>query len=180
MGSINWMRVGTVIACCLALVAVSCKKKKEVVSAEKPETSSPVSVVSTPEVNPNDTMLYYDKGACFGMCPIFTFVMYADGRAVYNGKNHVNRIGVYQSKVNTTDLQKVVDTAKKIGYFSFQDVYDNPHVTDLPTIRTGVYSDGVLKKVASRYKGPQGLRLLYEELDTLIEAQTWTQIKANN
>jgi hypothetical protein len=175
-----WLRTGMALVLLCTLAVVSCKKKKEVAPTATQEVNEPAAAVVDLGFNPNDTLLYYDKGACFGMCPIFTFVMYADGRAIYNGKNNVNRIGIYQTKVNDAALQKVIATAEKIGYFSFQDVYDNPSVTDLPTIKTGVAVDGKLKKVASRYKGPQGLKLLYEEMDALIEAQNWVQGKANN
>jgi hypothetical protein len=165
----------------LALLAVAgCKSKKEVADpvATAPATTSAVN--EAPQLNPNDTVLYYDRGACFGMCPMFSLVVYADGRGVYLGKNHVNRIGLYQSKVNDAALQNIVDVARKIGYFGMQEVYDNPSVTDLPTIKTAVYADGKLKRVAGRYKAPQSLKTLYTELDSLIENQNWTRVNDKN
>ena len=58
-------------------------------------------------------------------------------------------------------------------------VYDNDKVHDLPDIITGLSHDGSLHRVRNRYKGPASLRMLYAELDTLIEHQTWKLIGVN-
>lgn len=169
------------LAVSTALFAVAgCKNKKDAAAVAESAPENTSSAAPAPQVNPNDTVLYYDRGACFGMCPMFSLVVYADGRGVYHGKNHVNRIGLYQSKVNEAALQNVVDVARKIGYFGMQEVYDNPSVTDLPTIKTAVYADGKLKRVAGRYKAPQGLKTLYTAIDSLIEQQNWTLVNDKN
>lgn len=126
-----------------------------------------------------DTVLYYSRGACFGMCPIFELTVWKDGRAAYVGKNHVDRIGRFQSNVSYGDIQHVLKKAREIGYFELSPVYDNDKVHDLPDIITGIAQDGSLHRVRNRYKGPASLRMLYAELDTLIEHQNWKPTGAN-
>lgn len=168
----------------IALLSVSCKEKKETASTSLPTTeeiakAEAEATAAAVEQAKKDTFLVYHRGACFGMCPIFNLVVYQDGHAIYEGRNHVNRIGTYQTQINPAALQKVIDAANKIGYFSLQDSYDNPHVTDLPTILTGISKDGKVKMVANRYHGPQGLKFLYDELDQMIEVQDWQKMKTD-
>lgn len=179
MTTVNMNRILFFALMILLLIAVGCKRKKDTSTIVATPVDETAAVVPSPQVNPNDTVLYYERGACFGMCPIFSLVVYADGKGIYHGKNHVNRIGIYQTKVNDAALQKVVNVANMIGYFGMEEVYDNPSVTDLPTIRIAIFADGKLKKVASRYKAPQSLKTLYQELDSLVENQNWEQIKNN-
>jgi hypothetical protein len=160
------MRVGLVIFLFSLLFACSSKKN---------QVQPVVSPVATAEVQQSvtDTMLYYSRGACFGMCPIFELTLMKDGRAVYLGKNHVDRIGRYQALVSYTDVQQVIAKANEIGYFELKSEYDNENVHDLPDIKTGIAHDGKLHHVRNRYKGPAALRMLYTELDSLIEKQDW-------
>jgi hypothetical protein len=160
------MRFGILIALSLLLAACS-SKKNPVQAVEEKVAEAQANQVST------DTMLYYSRGACFGMCPIFDLTVMKDGRAVYLGKNHVDRIGRFQAKVSYTDIEQVLTKAREIGYFELNAVYDNENVHDLPNIRTGIAHNGKLHSVRNRYKGPASLRMLYTELDSLIEKQTW-------
>lgn len=151
------------------LVIASCSS-----SRRDAQSQATAAVVQEPEImTVSDTMIFYSRGACFGMCPIFELTIMKDGRAVYMGKNHVDRIGRYQAMVSYTDVQKVLSKANEIGYFELKSEYDNESVHDLPDIKTGIAHNGQLYRVRNRYKGPAALRSLYSELDSLIERQSW-------
>jgi hypothetical protein len=160
------MRFGIFI--CLISLLFACSSKKNQV---QPVVST--AAVTRVEEMVSDTMLYYSRGACFGMCPIFELTVMKDGRAVYLGKNHVDRIGRFQAMVSYTDVQQVLSKANEIGYFELKSVYDNENVHDLPDIITGISHEGKLHRVRNRYKGPAALRMLYTEMDSLIERQDW-------
>lgn len=165
------------MAVSLLAVFVSCKPKEQTAAAAPPPESPAVEVNNSPVKSDPDTLVYYRRGACFGMCPIFSLVIYTDGRAVYKGVNHVNRIGTYQASVQDTALVKVFTTAESIGYFGMQEVYDNPSVTDLPTIELAIRKDGKLKRVKARYKAPASLQKLYEALDQMTDIQKWERLE---
>jgi hypothetical protein len=159
----------------ISVTIVSCMKQRKAPQAEPITQRSQPPVVTVG----NDTMLYYSRGACFGMCPIFELTVMRDGRATYVGKNHVDRIGRYQSRVSYTDVEHVMSKAKEIGYFEMQPVFDNENVHDLPDIKTAIAHEGKLHRVRNRYKGPASLRYLYNELDSLIEKQQWQPTGSN-
>ena len=138
------------------------------------QSQAPVAVVQEPEnKSAADTAIFYSRGACFGMCPIFELVVMKDGSASYLGKNHVDRIGRYEARVSFGDIQVIQNKAREMGYFELLPVYDNESVHDLPDIITGINDGKHVHRVRNRYKGPAGLRSLYAELDSLIERQTW-------
>jgi len=95
------MRFGIFI--CLISLLFACSSKKNQV---QPVVST--AAVTRVEEMVSDTMLYYSRGACFGMCPIFELTVMKDGRAVYLGKNHVDRSGRFQAMVSYTDVQQVL------------------------------------------------------------------------
>ena len=166
------------VACLIA----ACNRKH----VEAPIAAAPTvaAVADTPAVNTmpllaTDTLLYYSRGACFGMCPIFELTVMKDGRGIYVGKNHVDRIGGFYANVDNADVQHVMKKAAEIGYFQMNAVYDNDRVHDLPNIITGIAHDGKLHRVLNRYKGPTSLQRIYAELDTLIERQQWQPVGAN-
>ncbi len=164
------------ILCSAVFTLFACGKKKDAVvtAADAPLESIHAKEDSLATLAAQkDTFLIYHRGACYGMCPIFDLVVYMDGSAVYEGRNFVDLIGFYQTKMDATALQKITDQANAIGYFGLQEKYDNPNVTDLPTTRTGISKDGKLKMVSNRYKGPAGLKMLYDAIDKTIAAQKW-------
>ncbi len=159
------------------LVLVSCREQKEISPAVEviPEAQAAV-----PPSNPADSLLCrYERTPCFGRCPVFELTIYQSGYAVYQGKNFVDLIGFYHTTLSAASLQKISAVATEIGYFGFQEVYDNAYVTDLPTIYTELQISGERQRVMARYQAPEGLQRLYTALDEAIAQSTWALMKKN-
>ena len=163
------------VAGCIVLIfaAISaCRERKEVaVPAPPTVVTDSVRVVST-----IDTAVYYERTACFGMCPIFTCVILSNGSAVYEGRNFVDRIGQFQTNMDPTALQMIYQQCEAIDYFSLKPIYDHEHVTDLPSVITIIQVGEKKTKVVNRYKGPKALNDVYNALDTLIAQAKWVQM----
>lgn len=163
-------------------LAIGCHNKRA--TAEGNIESTPVSEPSMP---PNDLsestskpleveeglVIDYRRGACFGTCPIFSLKIYDNGRAIYTGKNFVEMIGTYYSNFSKSEIDEIFSTAENIGFFDMDSVYDNPHITDLPTVYCTLVKNGVAKQVNNRYNGPKELRKLYSIMDELILQHKW-------
>lgn len=161
----------------LLLVLVACREQKEISPAAEVIPEAPV---SAPPRDPSDSLFCrYERTPCFGRCPVFELAIYQSGYAVYEGKNFVDLIGFYHTRFNTATLRKISGVAGEIGYFSFQEVYDNAYVTDLPTIYTELRTDGGRHRVTARYQAPEELQRLYTLLDEEIAQATWTLMKRN-
>lgn len=163
----------------LAIVLLStaaCKKQKNTAASATtpvPAATETAAVETKPEQTAPAVVATYEKTPCFGMCPIFKFTLYSDGSATYVGKNNVNLIGSYHTKLDATALQKLNNVAQKTGYFAMQDNYDNPQVTDLPSVITEISNGTDLKKVRNRRGGPSELKTVYSVFDDIIASAQW-------
>jgi hypothetical protein len=169
------MRI-TGIVVVLMVVFGACRKHTGMQSSD----FQPVPAVETPavEVAITDSIAYYyERTACYGQCPIFKFYVLKTGKAVYIGRNNVNRIGTYHTNLDTTSLQKIDKAAESIGYFSFESVYDDPNKMDVPSKITVLPTKDGSKKVMNRVKGPKSLETLYTAFDEVIESAQWKLVE---
>jgi hypothetical protein len=161
----------------LLLVLVACREQKEISPAAEVISEAPV---SAPPRDPSDSLFCrYERTPCFGRCPVFELAIYQSGYAVSEGKNFVDLIGFYHTTLSAASLQKISAVATEIGYFGFQEVYDNAYVTDLPTIYTELRFSGQRHRVMARYQAPKELQRLYTVLDEEIAQATWSLMKKN-
>ncbi len=172
---------------CSALVILwtfsDCRKKQAAANTME-QTPQPIAETAYPAkadeitqpIKP-DTAIYYSRTPCFGMCPIFSLVVYSNGEAHYEGQNFTNLIGTYRTQWNMASLQTINKKAEQIGYFRMEEVYDNDKIMDLPSVITAIRTEKKLKWVTNRYKAPKELSSLYDLLDETIAKSTWKLYK---
>lgn len=80
------------------------------------------------------------KTACFGDCPVYEFYISKDGKAFFNGKEHVLKSGKHEFNLSQKELKALVEKIKKSNFTEFEDTYDNPRITDLAS--TYIFCDG--------------------------------------
>jgi hypothetical protein len=169
------MRIAGIVLV-LIVVLGACKSRTGVKDTDF--VSTPIVAESAVEAASADSIAYYyERTACYGQCPIFKFYVLKTGKAVYIGRNNVNRIGSYHTNLDTTSLQKIDKAAESIGYFSFESVYDDPYKTDVPSKITVLPSKDGSKKVMNRVKGPKSLEMLYTAFDEVIESAQWKLVE---
>jgi hypothetical protein len=154
---------------------VACKSKEPAVALDLEPKSEDTLVVAT-----IDTLTFYERTACFGMCPIFKCVILSNGQVYFEGKNFVDRIGLFQTTWNSAALQKIMQMADDINYFSMNGNYNHEHITDLPSVITRLKLNNQDLTIVNRYKGPKELLQLYDVLDELIEQSEWASIEMIN
>jgi hypothetical protein len=166
--------------CVIAILAmVACTSRKEIPVAQIQAVTAIDSAMDSVAVVSPDTAVFYQRTACFGMCPIYQCVILSNGLATYEGRNFVERIGFFQTTLDATALHRIQNVANEIDYFSMKSVYDHAYVTDLPSVITQIAKDGKVHGVMNRYDAPQSLGKLYGVLDSLIASAKWTAIAPN-
>lgn len=114
---------------------------------------------------------------CFGRCPIYILSFYKGGAVIYKGEKWVEMEGVFISKVSAAVLQSILDKAKEVGFWKMENVYDNEHVTDLPSTIVTIQKGDKLKVVANRYNGPEEEANFEQYLDNLVTNLNWEKVK---
>lgn len=120
-------------------------------------------------------MLSLERTTCYGQCPYYSVKIYADGRAVYEGKKNVSLLGKHVATVPPSMVQQLLEKATVIDYASLHTKYplQGLGIIDFPVCISSVRQNGVLKTIYNRNDAPATL-IAYEQLfDELTENLSW-------
>jgi (2Fe-2S) ferredoxin len=116
-------------------------------------------------------VLTIERTPCFGFCPEYSAAIYADGTVVYAGFANVDRLGVHVLKVEDFAVESVLQQADALGYFGWQDAYDDIFMTDQAYVITSIRTGSDDKRI-TRYGGdptaPVGLVWIEDSIDQLL------------
>jgi hypothetical protein len=137
----------------------------------------PEAHVPFPEIRDwNSLRITLSRSACRGTCPIYEIAIHGDGTVLYDGRAYVRTKGKKELQISHTSLVQLVDTFRKVDYFSLADRYV-AGVTDNPTYVTSISFDGVSKSVVD-YVGrkagmPPGVSDVEAAIDRLSGVSKW-------
>jgi hypothetical protein len=136
-------------------------------------TNGLTAVAST---NQGITEIGIERSACFGECPVYTFILKSDGTFRYEGEKFVKRKGQFTGTISISEFDQLAQTIKNAGYMKLNKTYRRP-VTDLPTAFTMVIMDG-RRKIIMDYadSGPQKLQAIEKLIDGLMEKAKWNNL----
>ena len=172
---------------CVAM-AYSCQSLKSTESADnamevsleideglQTEITIPDTLLVELEEEPAPTVfLTYDRGYCFGMCPVFKSTILTDGSVRYEGINFVDVMGNNSSLMSTTELNLIKDKLIQINYFELEPSYDNELISDLPSVNTSASLADKSHQILDRYKAPKELKELYMVIDSVFATLEWS------
>jgi len=160
----------------LAFVIFSCKSNKSASSEDRSAeatnstTDTVVVVVEKPAEQKDTLLIGFEKTPCFGRCPAYKVKIYRSGFATYEGLNFTEKLGTYSTHFTDEEIADIFKSAAEIGYFSLEDKYDNPRVSDLPSTISTLNTEDEKKRIVARMNIPQELKTFHNNLaDTLLE-----------
>lgn len=125
-------------------------------------------------VSANDSLFAsIERGFCFGKCPVYKLHIYNSGYATYEGIRNVDTIGLFSGKFTVQQMNDLLSGAKGISFFSMQETYDNPNVTDLPMGTISLVSDAKRHQVKYRVKFPQEIKILEAAFEDMVREVSW-------
>ncbi len=123
-----------------------------------------------------DTLVYMERTACFGDCPIYSVLVLSDGKTTYHGKRFVEKTGTYTLQLTSDDRQQIIRTADEIHIFNLNNKYDKP-ITDLPSTLLIYKHNNKRKQIIDRIDAPDSLKRFEKLIDKLIESKEWTAVE---
>lgn len=157
----------------------ACSKKtsgkiaEEVNVTEEAEDKQPDMPDKTAERMTADTLLFFQKTACYGTCPTYDVLVYSNGKVVYKGIRNVDRIGTFTSRLDIKQLSGLLKEASKINFFNLEDNYpvdDALFIPDLSNTITYLKQGELRKKVFDNNEAPEELVAFEQYLATLFES----------
>jgi hypothetical protein len=135
----------------------------------------PPQVTLEPLDVPDSLFASIERTPCYGTCPTYRFKVYESGFAEYEGIRFVDSVGTFTVQVPQLRLQQLKELLHEVNYFSFQDKYIDPFITDIPHTITIVQLDGRVKRVLNGHEGtPEGLVIFERFIDGLVQESGFT------
>lgn len=117
-----------------------------------------------------------EKTPCFGTCPAYTISFFDDGRVLYKGTHHTDKIGEYETKISNEQRDSIYMAFKKAKIFKLKSVYKTL-ATDGPTINLTYNYKGRTKKIRDEGTSPKKLKALELMLIQVAnKKEGWTKI----
>jgi len=119
------------------------------------------------------TQIGIERSACYGMCPVYTFVLNRDGTFRYKGEAFVERMGMFTGTIPVYEFNRLAQYLKDSGYMELRDGYGAPG-DDGETVFTTVVMNGTRKVVMDHsYSGPPKLWAMEQLIDHVLVCAKW-------
>lgn len=130
-----------------------------------------------PAVPVNGAMMHLQKTACGrGQCPMFKLFIYADGRAVYEGERNVTRLGTWERRLPTAQVNALRNRFEQSGFWQLRARYDG-NIQDVAGVYLSYSNGRRTKQVLNRdiENPPATFQQLAAALDAIVSSGGWTQ-----
>lgn len=154
------------------------KDTVEVVTIDSTLIEDTVAIIPPEPVIPS-VMAKLQRKACFGKCPVFELRIYEDGLVIYNGKNHVPRVGWHEAQLDSSAVQYLQKRANDIGFFEMKPTYP-PYgqvISDVPTTITYIKKAEQEKTIINHHSSPVRLQRFERYIDTLMDTLSWKWVE---
>lgn len=170
---------------CITILSCSPRRAKNLPEAKYlmtlPSTKFSNPSFKLPQIPPTPSRLTLslERQPCMvGKCPAFVIYFYENGTVQYSGSQDVEMIGDYTSKIEQSELSTLLNLAKNINYFDFQNVYPTSGkiIIDVPLTITYVKMDLEENYIENHHHAPIPLIRFEEHIEELIENLNWTEV----
>lgn len=150
---------------CFCSLVFSCKPKEKV--SEKSQGQSDTVLLASIERTP-----------CFGRCPTYKIKIFQSGYVVYDGKQNVTHLGLFETRLPKEQVQQVKEYIVANRIYDLNDEYTNPRIADFPSVITEVNLDGKYKRIVNTEpRAPESLKAFEKFLDSFFDENTqWQQL----
>jgi len=127
--------------------------------------------------NNQDHILFeLERTGCYGTCPVYELKVYTSGKAVLEGKKHMDKIGIFKAKLDQKNLEQLINDFESASFFELENSYRS-QFKDLPTKYITYHKNGKSKQIMAYDNIPENLQMLIDELDKLVNELEWNKIE---
>jgi hypothetical protein len=133
-----------------------------------PSPATPSSPSQKPQT---DLYIRIERTPCYGRCPIDKVELFPNGQIRYEGQRFVPRLGVYNRTASAKELSEIEKALQEAKFEQYAELYDNPGISDLPSLVIEYRLQGKTRKITCRTGCPPELPDKIERLRTLLAEQ---------
>lgn len=142
----------------LSLAAQECGSKKQAASGT-PAQEKPAE---------KDLYIRIQRTSCYGRCPIDKVELLPGGLVRYEGERFVPRLGVYTRQLTPAELARAEQLLREGNFAQYKEVYDNPGISDLPSLILTYRLEGQERSITCRTGCPPQLPESIERLRVFL------------
>ena len=166
----------------ITAVFFACNQKKAQSTSDNNNPSDPPAIVDQKDDTQPTAKPYVTAGisrtGCFGKCPVYEVKFYTDNRATWKGERDVERLGLYEARLEEHTIKGIREKAREVGFFDFEYKYPVKYqIADLPTTITYIRIGDTEKTVKNTHGAPEKLIEFENYLDSLIRHLEWREVR---
>jgi hypothetical protein len=168
-------------AAAAALMSLAACHRKSGAAAGNAAVEPSKPVVETPAAEPaEEAYLFaaYEKTACFGRCPVYQVQIYSDGKATWNGRMNVSKLGNYEGRASEEQIKAIRQKVHELRFLDFENEYPTggQRIVDLPVTITYIRIGDMDKTVKNTHGAPQSLKEFEKYLEAVFESIAWAPV----
>lgn len=125
-----------------------------------------------------DPFFEFEKTACFGNCPIYVMQFYSNGIVKLDGKQFMDKLGLFELKIDKKEVQTIKDELEAMDFCQLESLYGS-NAMDFPSTFLRYSCDGEIKTVEAVTDFPEALLKFIQKIDLLRKRDAWTATGAN-
>ncbi len=102
--------------------------------------------------------------------------VFTDGFVKLEGKEHLDKIGIFKSSLSTEQLNSLKELFKKASFFELKNSYTSSF-TDLPTKYITYHKDDTTKQIMAYDNIPKNLQKVIKKMEELVYELEWEEAK---
>ena len=131
-------------------------------------------LVTTPAADTLKTyVLKYERGPCFGNCPVYSFYLLSDHTAlVYAKANLMDTVGWYFANPDQEGIVEILELIEPKDWW-LQDMRDQPEIADLPHVSLIYFHPEGERQLTVQNRTTHALENVFGKLNHLVTESMW-------
>ncbi len=125
-----------------------------------------------PSADPGTWILKYDRGPCFGYCPVYTFYILEDHHGLVQVKANLLTPGWYYAGLDQKEVDELLKMLESDRYWH-PDLTDQPNISDQPSHHLEYKHPSGLRTLDIQSQYNTDLSDLFRKLNHIVEEARW-------
>lgn len=118
-------------------------------------------------------VLKYDRGPCFGQCPVYTFYLLSDHTGLVNSKaNLMPESGWYHTQLDQEAIAEILELVEPLSWWT-PDLRDQPEIADMPSSHLSYWHKDGLRTISIQSRTSHSVEIVFGKLGHLVSEARW-------
>lgn len=117
-------------------------------------------------------VIKYDRGPCFGQCPVYVFYILSDNSGLVESKYNLNEPGWYHADLDQEAVHELLSDLEPMSWWE-EDLSGLPEISDLPSTSILYKHKDGLRWFSLQSKISDPIGKVFQKIDHLVREARW-------